>query len=417
MARVLAYTSPARGHLYPLVPILDELQARGHRIAVRTLASELPALRERGFVAEPLADAISAIEHDDFGARTQLGALRRSLATFARRAEHEAPDLQTAIEAERPDVLLVDVNAWGAAAVAEASGKRWAQWMPYPAPLPSRDVPPFGPGFAPARGPLGRTRDRILRPLLIRGYGSALLPAVNRVRESVALEPLREVADTFTRAAAMLYMSAEPFEYPRSDWPPTFRVIGPTTWDPPAPAPDWLAGLDDPLVLVSTSSEFQDDGRLAATALEALRDVEVSVVATLPSADRRAIDPPPNARVEAFVPHGPLLERAACVVCHGGMGITQKALAAGVPVCVVPFGRDQLEVARRVEVAGAGTRLPAGRLNAARLRRAVEAAMEMHGGARRVQAGFAAAGGARAAADELEALADTTSETTTKGRT
>lgn len=27
--KVLAYTSPARGHLYPLVPILDELAGRG----------------------------------------------------------------------------------------------------------------------------------------------------------------------------------------------------------------------------------------------------------------------------------------------------------------------------------------------------------------------------------------------------
>jgi hypothetical protein len=36
------------------------------------------------------------------------------------------------------------------------------------------------------------------------------------------------------------------------------------------------------------------------------------------------------------------------------MGATQKALAHGVPVCAVPFGRDQLEVARRVEVAAAG---------------------------------------------------------------
>ena len=32
MARVLVYTSPARGHLYPLVPILDELAARGHEV-------------------------------------------------------------------------------------------------------------------------------------------------------------------------------------------------------------------------------------------------------------------------------------------------------------------------------------------------------------------------------------------------
>ena len=29
MARVLAYTSPARGHLYPLVPILDVLRDAG----------------------------------------------------------------------------------------------------------------------------------------------------------------------------------------------------------------------------------------------------------------------------------------------------------------------------------------------------------------------------------------------------
>jgi UDP:flavonoid glycosyltransferase YjiC (YdhE family) len=61
-------------------------------------------------------------------------------------------------------------------------------------------------------------------------------------------------------------------------------------------------------------------------------------------------------------------------------------------------------VARRVEVAGAGTRLPARRLDPTRLRAAVDAAMAMRDGARRVQAGFTAAGGARAAADELESL-------------
>src|SRR5687767_6770792 len=38
MARVLAYTSPARGHLFPLTPILDELRERGHEVALRTLA-------------------------------------------------------------------------------------------------------------------------------------------------------------------------------------------------------------------------------------------------------------------------------------------------------------------------------------------------------------------------------------------
>ena len=84
--------------------------------------------------------------------------------------------------------------------------------------------------------------------------------------------------------------------------------------------------------------------------------------------------------------------------------MTQKALAAGVPVCVVPFGRDQLEVARRVEVCGAGTRLPASRLNPERLRRKVREAMARQREAGGIAAAFEAAGGAPAAADAVEGL-------------
>ena len=86
------------------------------------------------------------------------------------------------------------------------------------------------------------------------------------------------------------------------------------------------------------------------------------------------------------------------------MGITQKALAHGVPVVAVPFGRDQPEVARRVEVAQAGVRLPARRLNPERLRAAVEQARTLAPGARRIADAFRAAGGPAAAADTLEGL-------------
>jgi UDP:flavonoid glycosyltransferase YjiC (YdhE family) len=111
---------------------------------------------------------------------------------------------------------------------------------------------------------------------------------------------------------------------------------------------------------------------------------------------------PTNATVCEFVPHGPVLDRAVCAVTHGGMGVTQKALSRGVPVCVVPYGRDQLEVARRVEVSGCGTRLPARRLNAKRLRGKIEQAMTMTAGARRVAEGFAATGGVARGADLVE---------------
>ncbi|MEA2251899.1 MAG: hypothetical protein QOG70_2141 [Solirubrobacteraceae bacterium] len=402
--KILAYTSPARGHLYPLVPILDELARRGHTIALRTLSSQVDLMTDRGFDAAPIAPPIEAIEHDDYLGRTPPAKLKRSMATFGARSGHEVGDVRAAIAEHQPDALLIDCMTWGATAAAESWGGPWAQWFPFPLPLRSRDAPPFGPGFKPAVGLPGRLRDRLLGPILSRTYERAALPPLNATRRAVGVRPLANAEELLTVAPLLLYMTAEPFEYPRSDWPASIRMVGPCAWDPPADPPEWLDGVRRPLILVSTSSEFQDDGRLARTAFEAFASEDVEVVATSPSGQLPE-SLPSNARVERFASHGPILARAACAVTHGGAGATQKALAAGVPVCVVPFGRDQLEIARRVEVASAGTRLPAGRLTAARLRTAVRVAMTKRDGARRVADGYRATGGAATAADAFEKLA------------
>jgi MGT family glycosyltransferase len=237
----------------------------------------------------------------------------------------------------------------------------------------------------------------------MRALGRAFLPALNGVRADLGLPAFRSTDDLIHTPPLLLYFTAEPFEYPRSDWPDSVVLVGPSAWEPPAPAPDWWGDVEDPIVLVTTSSEFQDDGRLVRVALEALADEPVHVVATMPSAQvPEASAIPANAHVAQFLPHGAVLARAACAITHAGMGATQKALSFGVPVCAVPFGRDQLEVARRVEVAGAGARLPARSLTPGRLRTAVRAAMACSDGAARVAEGFAAAGGSRAAADALE---------------
>jgi MGT family glycosyltransferase len=404
MARVLAYTSPARGHLYPVAPILGELRARGHEVALRTLATQVEAMRSYGLEAEPIDPAIERIEHDDFGTRTPIGAQRRAVRTFCSRAELDSQDLRRAIEQERPDVLLVDVASWGAMAAAEAWGGPWASWCPYPLPLPSRDAPPFGPGLRPARGALGRVRDAVLRPLLLGGLERIVKPRVNEIRERCGVEPVADATGLLLSAPLLLYMTGEPFEYSRSDWPACVRLVGPCDWEPPTEPLAWLAEVHEPIVLVTTSSEFQDDGRLVRCALDALADEPVHVVATVPSGDPTAFDVPRNARVLSFAAHGPILDRAACAITHGGMGATQKALARGVPVCAVPFGRDQFEVARRVEVAGAGTRLTPRRLNPDRLRAAVREAMACRAGAKRVADGYRRTGGVGSAAQAVEEL-------------
>jgi MGT family glycosyltransferase len=403
MARYLVYTSPARSHLYPVVPTLEELRRRGHEVVVRTLSSEVGLLRELGFEAESIDPAIERKEHADWQARTPIGALQVAIHTVLERARYDGPDLRRAIEEERPDVLLIDINTWGAMAAAETARLPWATWCPYFLPTPSRDVPPFGLGLPPARGALGRLRDRLLSPVLF-GIYNRQAPELDAVRTDLGAPPVRRIERAMLRAPLMLYMTAEPFEYPRSDWPPSVRMVGPGIWDPPAKPPAWLDEFDKPLVLVTCSTEFQNDGKLVRAALEALAEEEVNIVVTTAGVDPSSFTPPPNARIERFVPHSPLLERASCVVCHGGMGITQKALSAGVPVCVVPFGRDQFDVARHVEVADAGTRLPASRLRPDRLRMAVREATEKKAGAERIASAFAPAGGPRAAVDALEEL-------------
>lgn len=133
----------------------------------------------------------------------------------------------------------------------------------------------------------------------------------------------------FSAPPLIIYMTAEPFEYPRSDWPSNVRLVGPCAWDPPAEPPEWLDEVDAPLVLVTTSSEFQADGRLVECALAAFAGEDVHVVVTLPSIDPSGFDPPPNARVLSFVPHGPLLDRAAAVITHGGDGRYAERTRAG----------------------------------------------------------------------------------------
>jgi MGT family glycosyltransferase len=404
MAVVLAYVDAVPGRLYPLVETLLELRRRGNRVAVRCGVDDVDRLRGLDLDARPLAPAIERFAADDWRARTPITALIRGLGQFGERARFQIPDLQGAIASERPDVLLIDEGAWGAAAAAEHSGLPWAYTIVSPVPLPSRDAPPFGLGLAPRHDRLGRLRDAIVRPLTLGALERLIARSMNPLRADLGLPPVRSIGDVYLAADVVLAYTAEPFEYPRSDWPAKVRLVGPGLWEPPGDAPAWLADVRRPLILVTCSTLFQSDGRLAEVACAAFAGEPFDVVITTADVDASSLTPPSNVRIERYMPHTPVLERAACVVCHAGMGITQKALAHGVPVVAVAFGRDQPEVARRVEVADAGVRLPRRKLRPDRLREAVQRAIECRAGAERVAQAFRSAAGATAGADALDEL-------------
>ena len=403
MAVLLAYGSPALGHFLPLSALLSALTARGHQVHLRTLSGGVTAGREFGFAADRVDPRIEAIESQDWTARSALDVLAMTVDVLCRRAVLEVDDVRRAIERVQPDALIVDANCWGAISVADAGDIPWSVFCPFTPYLRSRGVPPFGPGLRPLPGILGRVRDAQVRPVVTRLFDRRMLPRVNAIRTELGAQTVGSVDELMRRAPLLLAVGGEPFEYPHPDWGDSVHLIGACT--PPqaaAEVPDWLADIDRPIVLVSTSSIRQADAVLGVTALEALADEPVHVVATFPAGVPDGLPVPANATVRQFVPHDAVLERAVCAITHGGMGTTVRALDRTVPVCVVPFARDQAEVARRVEVARCGTRLPAKRLTAQRLGAKVRDAMTMTDGAARVAAGFAATGGTARGAKLIE---------------
>jgi MGT family glycosyltransferase len=410
MATFLAYTTPAAGHLFPTVPGLLALRARGHAVHVLAQDEYLGELRALALQAHALDPAIEAIEVRDHDAATPAERLAKGLTFLMERGELQRAELERAIAELKPDALLVDSIAYGGLVAAEASGLPWASLIPSLLPLPGKGIPPYGLGLKPNGSPFGRIRDAVLTKAVIRMYGKAMLPRLNELRTGAGLAPFTNPVQSVLAPDRVIVMTGDPLEYERTDLPAQVRFVGAQLWDPPAEAPAWLDEPGDPWVLVTCSTDYQGDERLAATAIEALRDEPVRVLVTLADAHEKSELPhADNVRVERFVAHGPVLERAAAVVCHGGMGIVQKAMAAAVPIAAVPFGRDQPEVARRISEAGAGVAVPLKRLSAERLRGAVREAMAMRpaveSAARRLRA-FGGADSFAEAAEELAAGSD-----------
>jgi len=407
MAVVLAYTSPAIGHLFPFCALLGELASRGHQVHVRTLDAGVMVCRRLGFAAERVDPRIESLQSDDWTTGSALRLVGKTVEVLARRAAIEVADIGAAMRSVKPDMVLVDANCWGAISTLEVQRIQKTPWLifsPFIPYLTGPGSPPFGPGARPRGGWVGRVRDIGIGTVTSTVFDRPFRDAVNPVRAALRLAPVRSADELLRRAPGVLVTTGKPFEYAHTEWGETVHMIGPAVFEPPTPGPPgWLDDIELPVVLVTTSSVRQADAALVRTALLALDGEPVHVVATHPAgAFDIDLTAHRHATLTRFVPHSAVLDRAVCVVTHAGMGITQKALSRGIPVCAVPFGRDQFEVARRVEIAGAGTRLPARHLSVGRLRRKVLSAISMTTGAQAVAAGFAATGGVRHGADLVE---------------
>lgn len=368
MANYLIATWGGGGTTPPVMSVARALTARGHD--VRVMAD--PVLRAdvevAGATHVPWTSAphrsTHTVESDfirDWEPRSPAGGIARIIERLMfGPAAAFAADVTQEVECRRPDVLVSEVLIAGPQVAAEAAALRRAVLVPTVNVLPSRGVPPFGPGFQPAKGAPGRARDRVLGAMNARTFAKGL-PALNAARAAYGLPPLDDPLAQITSADRVLVLTSSAFDFRAQELPPAVRYAGPRL-DDPAWSGDWEppAG-EQPLVLVGLSSTYQKQHSLLRRATEALRTLPVrGLVTTGPAVSPGDVQPAPNVDVRESVPHSRVLPSTGALVTHCGHGTAIKALAHGVPMVCMPMGRDQNEVAARVVAAGAGKKVRSG---------------------------------------------------------
>jgi UDP:flavonoid glycosyltransferase YjiC (YdhE family) len=323
--RVLFASTRGTGHFNPLVPFVEAALRGGHEVLVAGPPPLAETVEAAGYPfwggAAPPEDELAEVWErvptvaPEEANRIVVGVIFGTLNVRAM-----LPRLREACERWRPDLIVREQAEFASAIAAEEHGVPHAR---------------LGVSLAASEAE----------------YLDIAGPALERVHPGI-----RE------RIWSSPYLTLFPasLEDPGASSPPYVRRVREQTSERrPQPLPDWWPGDERPLVYLtfgSVTGTLPAATALYRCALEAAGEVPARVLVTIGrETDRDALGtPPPNVRIERWVPQADVLARAAIVVGHGGSGTTLGALAAGLPQVVVPLFADQPDNARRVAAIGAG---------------------------------------------------------------
>ncbi|MFN2607588.1 MAG: glycosyltransferase [Acidimicrobiales bacterium] len=348
--RVLCSCLPGYGHLHPMVPLARALQAAGHEVAFATESRFCPRAEHAGFVAFPAGIGPGKVldrtlARPDVAPPGPEGAWRFGAQMFAGvAAPAKVPDLMRAVEAFRPALVVHDVTDFAGPVAAAAAGLPWVAHSLGPlfpmefARAAADLVGPLWEAWGVAPGPLG---GMLSAPYL------DICPASLQSPEASELGPVA------------VGMRPVPFD----------AVAGEAL-------PSWAEALaPGPTVYVTLGTLDNDAPGVIEAAVEGVRDRAANVVVTVgPNRDPAELGPqPPHVHVERYLPQSALFPRCDLVVGHGGSGTTLAALAAGLPLLLLPQGANQFWNAERCAALGAGLRLLPDEVNPAAVAAAADA--------------------------------------------
>ncbi len=349
----------------PVLSLGAELVGRGHQVRVLGDPTIEPSARSAGCAFSPwreaphfnsVAEQTAIIDALEGGRPYQAFRAAKDYAGKAMTSRF-ARDVVSTVQESPVDAILAD-GLPGILIGAHATRRPTAALVAQTYVRPTPGLPLLGTGWSPGQGILGKARDKIA-PKVASRLLTPTLPRLNAVVERYELLPLDNVFELYDRCSRVLVMTSPSFDFRAPQLPGNVRYVGPQLDDPDwAASAQWQRRGAEPLVLVATSSIYQDQVDLLRRIAEGLRQLAVRAVLTT----GRAVDPAEiqagaNVEVLRTAPHARVLREASVVVTHAGHGTVMKSLAAGVPLVCIPMGRDQKDNTVRVLRLGAGIRL------------------------------------------------------------
>lgn len=283
--RFLFTTWDGGGNTPPELSVASRLVRRGHSVRFLTDPTLETEVRRIGCEFSPWTTAPHRTTRDksgdvfrDYEFKNPMKMIDAYLREFlSGPAARWVADTLGELKARPVDALVTDFGIPTTLIAAEKSGLPSAVLYPNIWMMPTPGIPPLGPGFMPARGPLGRLRDAVMRSLSTRMFDKAL-PAINAVRKEHGLPLLHSTNAQMLLADRLIMLTSPRFDFTSPAMPAHVRYAGPELGDPQwtnAWQSPWPAADQRPLIVVSLSSTFQDQADLLGRIIQALSKLPV----------------------------------------------------------------------------------------------------------------------------------------------
>lgn len=384
MATICFFSIPAHGHVNPTLPLVRELTARGHHVLYYNTEEFREKIEAAGAAFVPIDPFLPPAPKDlskrvgqDFASLIEMGAdTAMNLESAFLAACKSAP----------PDLIIADsVCIWG---------KLFARKCGLPC-ICSTTSLAFNSHTA---GRMKQSPLALLRMILGMGRVNKKLADLRSrgfdAPDLLSLIQNDEKTDTIVYTSRLFQPEAETFGN-------NYAFVGPLVANRYPRNPQ-----KRPLVYISLGTVLHNAPVFYRRCLEALASLDVNAILSVGGAvDIPSLgELPPNIKLFPRVNQLEVLSETDVFLTHCGMNSVSESLLCGVPMVLHPLHGEEEAVAGRAEELGAGVRL--GKPTAKNIRRAIEAVLydpSYRQAAERISEDFSLCGGAKEAADFVEA--------------